>query len=424
MKNHATLSLICLFFISIFLFFSFNSSTITQESFIDDNNLSDTLLFNKDSTYVVDRIIDLKGHRVVLPKNCSLVFRNGRLKNGTLYGNQTVIVGNKNIFENIAIKGTWLIPEISTDLFIDFNKDNDLLNVFALANPVIENQIFINKGIYWVKATKDSPHIISIPNNTRVKIEGSIRLRPNNLDKYSIININGGSNIKLYGNGEIKGDKKKHIGNKGEWGMCLRLTNSREITISGLNFLFAWGDCIYIGKGCKNININNCYLKGSRRQGISITGGDSVIISDCIAKNIGGVPPGYAVDIEPNSGDTVSNVIISGIQVYNCTGGFALYTKKNDLTRRAANVKVNDCKINTTKEFALSIKGGDSISIIRCVINRHKGDVAVITERNHDFVFQENKVRTKNVVFNDTTFVKQANNKIIRGKLLPQPKHN
>ena len=69
------------------------------------------LLRYENSVYVINKIYDLKGKTISIPKNSVLVFRDGNVKNGTLLGEngKYAVVGNKAIgcqlkgqFERIA----------------------------------------------------------------------------------------------------------------------------------------------------------------------------------------------------------------------------------------------------------------------------------------------------------------------------------
>ena len=62
----------------------------------------------EDYTYSITSNQDLEGKTLKLPKNCILKFSgNGKFSNGILIGNNTNIVADKKIFDNIQVKGTF-----------------------------------------------------------------------------------------------------------------------------------------------------------------------------------------------------------------------------------------------------------------------------------------------------------------------------
>ena len=87
--------------------------------------------------------INLKGKTMTIPENTILVGRGGVIKNGTIVGSNTTIETNNAIFSDVSIKGTWMVPEISTSLFANLTRVNSLKELLALANPVIKNTIVI-----------------------------------------------------------------------------------------------------------------------------------------------------------------------------------------------------------------------------------------------------------------------------------------
>lgn len=99
---------------------------------------------------VVSSDVDLRGANIDLPKGFTLEIKGGRIKNGTLIGNQTKLKCSGKVFNRVQIKGSWNVPEISTSMFTDLSYDNALKDVLALAHPKVQNTIVIEKGDYYV----------------------------------------------------------------------------------------------------------------------------------------------------------------------------------------------------------------------------------------------------------------------------------
>lgn len=76
-------------------------------------NVLDQSMFKEDNTiYHIQYDYDLNGKTIVIPEGCILKFEGGSLKNGTLYGNNTIISSLPYyIFKNIIFKGTYSVEE-------------------------------------------------------------------------------------------------------------------------------------------------------------------------------------------------------------------------------------------------------------------------------------------------------------------------
>lgn len=319
----------------------------------------------ENSKIYVNKDIDLKKSVCELPKGVTLVFDGGVIKNGILVGNKTKLIGKRKAFDRVNIRGTWNVPEISTKLFADLSYVNALCDVVALSAPNINNIIIIEKGKYKVRATKNSEACLDLHSNTHLILHGSVQIEPNEFSTYMIIQANG-ENIRLSGEGAVIGDKHNHIGDKGEWGMGISMKNARNVTVSGLTIKDCWGDCIYVGKKSNNILIEKCELVHGRRQGISITGGDNIIIRHCKITDVGGTNPQYAIDIEPNSKDSCNHILIDNVEIENCVGGIVV-TKvdRKDKPSKAwiGSVSIKNCTVSTKEKYPLRIRSGVSAII-------------------------------------------------------------
>lgn len=295
--------------------------------------------------YVISKPVDLKGSTLKMPVGKRLIFKKGaRLTNGTVIGNATSIGGSlNNIFSNIQIKGLWNVPNISTSMFGDIKKLNSLVNVFALTNKNIKNIVTITPGDYWITIPKAWSHRVQVVSNTEVILNGAIRLRANSFNGYKIIDIFG-HNIYLHGKGSIVGDRKTHRGIDGEWGMGVNVSGGSNINICDITIKECWGDCIYIGGKATNVNIRNCNLDGSRRQGVSITSAGKVFVENCIIRNIKGTRPEYAIDIEPNANSAVDYVLIKRVKAINCNGGFMSWHPEKK--SRIGTVVIMNCSVS------------------------------------------------------------------------------
>lgn len=329
------------------------------------------------ATCEIKRRIDLKGETITLNPNLTIVFKGGSIYGGTLIGNETHLDMGKDFFDDVVIKGTWLAPNISSSMFKDLSHTNSIRNVFALTNPRLFNKVIIEKGTYWVDVADAKPAIV-LEDNITVEVNGTIKLKANSKTAYSIVSIKG-NNVQICGNGKIVGDRDKHLGDKGEWGMGIMLSRASNIIIRDIEISNCWGDGIYINERSEKILIHDCDFRYCRRQGISITDAIDVTIRDCSFSNIGGTSPGLAIDVEPNVDKTVRQVSISGIQVKNCESGISV-------SNRAKGSSIGDITIKkssfygTKKNYSVLVSGARKAVVDSCFIDSGKSTALWLSE--------------------------------------------
>ena len=177
---------------------------------------------------------------------------------------------------------------------------------------VRNGRVVIGAGDYVVEVRENGGTCLTIGDNTELIIDGTLRLAPNAFEQYDMIRIVG-KGVKVRGKGCLVGDRTTHRGKGGEWGMGIYVRGAREVTLSGVRVKDCWGDCVYVGRKAGRVTIENCSLEWGRRQGISVTGADSVVVRNCTISNVGGTNPQYAIDVEPNRGCSVNYVRIGGL---------------------------------------------------------------------------------------------------------------
>ena len=358
-----------------------------------------TLPIKANKTYTLKSNWDLKGESYVLPEGVTLKSRGGVFKNGTLIGNNTMIDTKNPLFEKVSIMGDWNVSVISTNLFTTLDYENSLRDVLALANPEVENNVVIEDKVYTVSA-KSFQAALDICSNTTLIINGTIQLLPNEYKGCSILQINGSENVVVKGLGTLIGDKNEHKGTEGEWGHGINILKSKNVTIEGLNVKSCWGDCIYVGNESSNIIIDNCNLNDGRRQGISVTSADGVVINGCTITNVFGTAPQHGIDIEPNKGESVNHVRIENVAISNCHGGIMSWRPESasigdiiikncaisnikvpaPINMQLANkVLIKDCKIESMADRCISVQNVDTLTALGNKLNC-KGSKPIVTK--------------------------------------------
>lgn len=304
---------------------------------------------------------NLKGKKVTLPEGITLKFANGKISNGTLVGANTKISGRTiGVFDKVKISGTWSVLDIRTSMFVSLDYDNSLRDVFALTDSTIMNKVTIENGNYYFSLNDTQKNGITVNSKTDIIINGNLILKANSLRSYDIVKVIG-TNVTITGSGSITGDLSSHIDNGGEWGMGIYLKKASNVSISGITIKDCWGDCIYVGGNSQKVLIDNCCLDHGRRQGVSVTYGSNVTLSNLKITNIGGTSPGYGIDIEPNSNGIVENVFIKNVTIDNSVGGILVYGRAKGA--KIDNVIIEDCKISYTTKLPIDVRGCESVQI-------------------------------------------------------------
>lgn len=164
-------------------------------------------------------------------------------------------------------------------------------------------------------------------NQKLVFLQGSqLILKSTNKGSYSMIFLNGVENVVIQGP-KLVGDRVTHKGTQGEWGMGIKINNSKGVKIYDVNISRCWGDGIYIsGNQTDDIQVFDGFLNSNRRNGISIVSGQNIHLKNLSIENTNGAWPMAAIDIEPNSyeKDFLNNILLENIVTKNNTQGISI----------------------------------------------------------------------------------------------------
>ena len=146
-------------------------------------------------------------------------------------------------------------------------------------------------------------------------------LAPTNLPAYVMLRMVGVENVKIY-YPVLIGDRDKHTGTTGEFGMGLSIVSSQHITIYGPHVSKCWGDGIYIGgtteQNSSDVSIINPVLDYNRRDGISIVSGKNIRITNGVISNTTGTLPMCGIDFEPDGPkNDIDSVLVKNVVTYN-----------------------------------------------------------------------------------------------------------
>ncbi len=315
---------------------------------------------------IIRDTVDLEGYTCSLPEGVLIDLTKGQIQNGELVGHNNRLRCNDGSFNRVRISGEWIVSTIKSSYFSDISYDNAFCDIIALSNEKVKNKIIIDEGEYQVTISDPWQSCVTLYSHTELILNGIIKLTPNDFPGYKIINVKGDS-IKIKGTGSIIGDKESHIGKNGEWGMGINIDNSTNIKIRGLSVESCWGDCVYVGNA-ERVIIQNCTLKDSRRQGISITAANDVKIKNCRISGIKGTAPEYAIDVEPNKNDTCRNIRIEKNYISDCQGGILSWGGAQGASVNT--IVIKNCTLERIHKSPFRFDDVDSVTVERCKVSQ------------------------------------------------------
>ena len=364
--------------------------------------------------YEVRYAFDLNGGTLVLPQGSELIFNGGSISNCTVNGNNTRVINAK--MTNVVLQGAFIG---------EFNDKEVELSATLSTNPLVPlfacgfEKITLERN-YSIPTL---PNIVVSNGTKEIIINGQIsRNEPSNKDTNNLLYLIEVKDCYIHGEGSIIGSKDYSGTNTGEWQHGIYLKNCSNVKIEGISVNSFWGDGICLGeynsqslepedwaKSSKNIVLSNLKISNIGRNGIAVTMGENVRISNCYFKDITNAP-GAAIDLEPNvgaeesEGETiylkkyVQDIAIDNIYVENCRkvlqlyasySGFVNNVSATNITTRnmvgnsfflymCRNVKINNINIlggenEIGSVFLMSAYWGVSISNVFC--NEQNADV-------------------------------------------------
>lgn len=174
----------------------------------------------------------------------------------------------------------------------------------------------IPDGTYLIDATRDSGRVglrMGSGMTLRMSPGAILKAIPNASATYSIIAVADCHDVTILG-GTLEGDRDGHRGTGGEWGMGLTIIRSRNVMVQDITARECWGDGFYVTEPNRGITFCHVVADHNRRQGMSITGADGIVVRNSVFRNTQGTAPQCGIDVEPNPGETVTN-----LQILDCT---------------------------------------------------------------------------------------------------------
>jgi len=287
----------------------------------------------------IDCLSDLGGQTINMPKGVALNFDGGSLANGTLNFNGGTIDGRLlsrglKITGNVQLANNtyefepsqWGIVQGWTNKGNAKNNKEAIMEAINQVKDLGGNTLEIKEmdAYLYVGNEYNNPNWysaeegVSIPSNFTLKMSNDTHLRvyPNNSERYALIGMRGVTNATVEG-GHLHGDRDTHSYNGGshEWGILFEIEGAQNSTVRNVSMSEAAGDGMTIHslkftwepdyRPAKNVTVDNCTFDTNRRNNLSITDGQDLIIENSTFKNAGvdtnkskGTNPRFAIDVE------------------------------------------------------------------------------------------------------------------------------
>lgn len=433
----------------------------------------------------IDCLSDLGGQTINMPKGVTLDFDGGSLSNGTLNFNGGTIDGRLlsrglKITGNVQLANNTLEFEPSQWGIVQgwTNKGNAKNNKEAIMEAINQvkdlggNTLEIKEmdAYLYVGNEYNNPNWysaeegVSIPSNFTLKMSNETHLRvyPNNSERYALIGMRGVTNAKVEG-GHLHGDRDTHSysGGSHEWGILFEIEGAQNSTVRNVSMSEAAGDGMTIHslkftwepdyRPAKNVTIDGCTFDTNRRNNLSITDGQDLIVENSIFKNAGvdtkkskGTNPRFAIDVEAHR-DRVNGQIkyyekVDGLIIRNNVesgserGGFLVSigdnvtlegnTMEQSISYKYANgtiIRNNTFKAKkkgTLNAIRGGISGTKTISNNKIYGNKMNGyDLGIILYGRENIVYDNDIIDCNEAIFVKDIKFNKINNNYIKSDL-------
>lgn len=132
--------------------------------------------------------------------------------------------------------------------------------------------------------------------------------------------------------------------------ICISVLDGSDVRILGCKFLNPEADGVYVANSStqpSRVTIDGCHFVGTHenRNGISVVGGDQIIITNNHLYQMGRVGTPGAIDIEPNASESVGDVLIQGNTIVGAASGTTPYAQGINISTSAAGSSIDRLRV-------------------------------------------------------------------------------
>jgi len=192
-------------------------------------------------------------------------------------------------------------------------------------------QVLVPAGTYMINPLANAKAGLHIGSNMTLALAPGAILQAMSTSAYefAVVCFDHAVNANLTG-GTIVGNRNNNtITAVTEGGMGISISGSQNIVVEGVTVKDNWCDGIYIPNNSQNVTLSNVVARNNRRNGMSIVYATGVVARGCTFEYSTGMVEngilsnGGGVDLEPNAGQDVSNVLFSDCK-FNANSGSGL----------------------------------------------------------------------------------------------------
>ncbi len=193
------------------------------------------------------------------------------------------------------------------------------IDALLLCDAAGGGTVYVPGGTYLVD-TDAYADVISIFDNTELHMAADAVIQQAALgtgdDGFWILQVDTQANVIIRG-GKLLGQRTGP--SAGETGHGIRIRGSTNVLIDDVEIVDCWGDGIYVGEAANlGVTIRNSVITNCRRNGISVTWCEGVLIDGNKISNINGTAPQAGIDIEPNENQAVTDARIVNNHIFDC----------------------------------------------------------------------------------------------------------
>jgi len=272
--------------------------------------------------------------------------------------------------------------------------------------PSTGGTITVPAGTYMIDALRS----INLRSHTRLKLDPAAQLVaiPNSSTRSYVIKAWKLTDVEITG-GAVVGERARHKGTTGEWGMGIDILASKNVYVHDLKVSNCWGDGIYLGAigspgsavVSSDVTVNRVVSNNNRRQGMSFGPVQRVYVVNSTFSNTNGTKPEAGIDIEPSTQGSAQNIRVeNSIITGNAGSGM-------ELQAHVSGVVVTSSTIKGNKGFGVYSGAAATSQFIGNLITENGLDGVAVMSPSHDLRIASNKI-----TYNSTRWF-IANNKSI-----------
>ncbi len=269
--------------------------------------------------------------------------------------------------------------------------------------PSTGGTITVPAGTYMIDALRS----INMRSHVRLLMSSGATLVaiPNSSSRSFVITATNVNNIEI-GGGAIVGERARHIGTTGEWGMGIQILGSQNVYLHDFTVSDCWGDGLYIGGSghigvpSTDVTVSQVVSNNNRRQGMSFGPVNRVYVVNSAFNNTHGTKPEAGIDIEPGRG-TARNVRIERSTISGNAGSGV------ELQPNVSSVTINSSTVKGNRGFGIYGHGVYKSWFAANLITENGLDGVALVSPTHDV-----KITSNTITYNSTRWY-IANNKSI-----------